>query len=303
MSSAEQAVTAAPLPGRPPDPRRLGIAAVIVDSALAAAFGLFVAMNAPSPPLDVIPRAPVLAAILMTPALVGAIGALTRSPVVLLAAGVACFMKSLIAFSGISLVFLLPAVLYVRAASSGGESVSPGLSAGRVLFFIALAAPIVTVVVLTAGVFVLPLLMVAALAPALRRRGRRWRPPMSRRSIVLGVAIVAIWFGTLSGISMWTETVCWTGRQTADGIAYERVPETNSFTFGRNDVGGGCDSGIPTPEGVARVAVLSLLVIGLSLVAARSSRPADPPRGSAVEGPGEPSAPGPAPTLPDPERG
>jgi hypothetical protein len=39
------------------------------------------------------------------------------SPSVLVAAGVLCLLQSVVAFSGVTLVFLLPAIGFLRAAS------------------------------------------------------------------------------------------------------------------------------------------------------------------------------------------
>ena len=53
----------------------------------------------------------VLALLLMLPAAIAAIGAWRRSGPLLIAAGVLCLAQSFIAFSGVTLPFLVPAIL------------------------------------------------------------------------------------------------------------------------------------------------------------------------------------------------
>ena len=55
--------------------------------------------------------------LLATPGLIGWIGAWTRRPTVVVAAGVICLLQSVVAFSGVTLVYLLPAIGFLRAAT------------------------------------------------------------------------------------------------------------------------------------------------------------------------------------------
>ncbi len=95
------------------DPRRLGLGAAAIVAGYACVVGLISAAagaNDPGPP-EVVPRPVVLALLLMLPAAVAAIGAWRRSGPLLLAAGVLCLAQAFIAFSGVTLPFVVPAIL------------------------------------------------------------------------------------------------------------------------------------------------------------------------------------------------
>ncbi|MEO8571301.1 MAG: hypothetical protein ABI553_06325 [Chloroflexota bacterium] len=111
------------------DPRRLGLGAagIIVGYALvvaAVSAGARGGLGEFSPP-EVIPR-PVLLAVLGTlAAAVGAIGAMRRSRPVLVAAGIVCLAQSFIAFSGITIPFIVPAFLLLGLGAEPGEDRTP----------------------------------------------------------------------------------------------------------------------------------------------------------------------------------
>jgi hypothetical protein len=65
-----------------------------------------------------IPRGAVLFGVFSLPGLVGLLGTSARRPALLLAAGVTSTLGSFIAFSGVSLIFLMPALLMLAGAIS-----------------------------------------------------------------------------------------------------------------------------------------------------------------------------------------
>jgi hypothetical protein len=107
-------------------PRRMGLfaAAVIV------AYGLFVAVlplvlyNDPRPPWW-IDRPIALFSLFAVPAVVAAIGALRGVGPLLAAAGVICLLQAYIAFSGVMIGFVVPAVVLLWAASAGSTMEMP----------------------------------------------------------------------------------------------------------------------------------------------------------------------------------
>ena len=110
------------------DPRRLGLAA----AAIIAGYALVVAAvsaNAPATtelrPLELVPAPIRLALLFLLPAAIGAIGAIRRSRPILVAAGVLCLAQSFVAFSGVSIPFVVPAIvllaLGVRSDGTGSS--------------------------------------------------------------------------------------------------------------------------------------------------------------------------------------
>jgi hypothetical protein len=94
--------------------RRLGVAA----AAIIAGYALAVAANSASTtatvelrPPEVVPSPIRLALLFLLPAVVAAIGAMRRSRPILVAAGVLCLAQSFVAFSGITIPFVVPAFL------------------------------------------------------------------------------------------------------------------------------------------------------------------------------------------------
>jgi hypothetical protein len=95
------------------DPRRLGLAGAAIIGGYACAVGL-ISANAGATdmgPPDVVPRPVILALLLMVPAAVAAIGAWRRSGPILVAAGLLCLAQAFIAFSGVTIPFVIPAIL------------------------------------------------------------------------------------------------------------------------------------------------------------------------------------------------
>jgi hypothetical protein len=120
-------------PNRRParDPRRLGLAAAGIIAGLAlwvAAISAGLVGDLVSDDLGppaVVPRPILLGALLMLPALVSAIGAIRRSHPILIAAGVLCLAQSFTSFAGVSIPFLVPAVLLLALGGNGGSAETP----------------------------------------------------------------------------------------------------------------------------------------------------------------------------------
>ncbi len=117
--SADGARDAAPHPAAMRT-RRMGL----VAAALISVYGLFVAVlplilyDDPRPPWSAY-RPVSLFGLFAVPAVVAAIGAIWARRSLLVAAGVVCLLQSLIAFSGVTVGFMIPAILLL--ALGGGE--------------------------------------------------------------------------------------------------------------------------------------------------------------------------------------
>ena len=122
------------------DPRRLGLgaAAIIAGYALVvAAISAAVTADEFGPP-QAVPRPLLLAALLMLPAAVAAIGAIRRSRPMLLAAGALCLAQSFIAFSGVTIPFVVPAFLLLAIGIQGSGLEHPRLGLVGGLFVVGL---------------------------------------------------------------------------------------------------------------------------------------------------------------------
>ena len=110
--------------------------------------------------------------LLAAPGVLALIAAATGRAPVAVAAGVLCLLQSVIAFSGVTLVFLIPAVtIFWAAGDRGSSSAEPSpLRAGRVLVAVIVGVPIVFVSIATLG-FLSPvvLVLVAGIAGLARR--------------------------------------------------------------------------------------------------------------------------------------
>ena len=75
-----------------------------------------------------VPRPVVIALLLGMPAVLAVLGAYHRTRLLLFAAGVLCALQSIVAFSGVTLVFLLPGILLIGAGLEpmGSTSLWPG---------------------------------------------------------------------------------------------------------------------------------------------------------------------------------
>lgn len=96
---------------------RLGYAAVLLLFGLAGGLALlllFISGSAPDP--DLLPRPLVLGALYATPGLIAFIGLRGRRPSLLVAAAIALGVGAFLSFSGLTLIFLLPAILLLGSA-------------------------------------------------------------------------------------------------------------------------------------------------------------------------------------------
>jgi hypothetical protein len=224
----------------------------------------------PSPP-EPIPRGIALFVLFALPAAIGAIGAISTDRALLAAAAILSAAGSVIAFSGITLLFLAPALAFAVAAGGGNRGEPrprrPILLTVSVLI---VGGAAVVMAVLDLGLFAFPLIILVVLGIGLAR-GRH-------RRVTLGGGIAAMLIvvaGIGAGWSLFalTETLCWEAHQTPSGIEYRSVPETSMHVFpaGTDIVASGCDGGAFTPRGAGIAAVLSL---GAMVVAAvRASSP------------------------------
>jgi hypothetical protein len=251
--------------GITPAARRLaGIAAAGVVASAAGIWVLATRGDSLEPP-EPFGRALVSAVLLASPGIVGWIGAWTHRRAVLIAAGVLCLLQSAVAFSLVTLVFLLPAVAFLRAATSEARAgPRPKLDPVRVVIAVLLGVPVAIAVTMTLGVIGILLLALFAGLAASRRPGR---PPVRllRADAIRGAAIVCLVVGAWMTSFALTETTCWSGSQEADGsITWRRIAVTNELSVGSDEFVQTCSSGTLTSTGAAIGAGL----LALSLVAA-----------------------------------
>jgi len=113
------------------DPRPLGLGAAAIIAGHAVVVGLISAAAGAgdlSPP-EVVPAPLTLAALLSLPAGIAAIGAWRRSGPILAAAGVLCLVQSVIAFSGVTIPFVVPGILLLGVAGRSGMDAPAGRAA------------------------------------------------------------------------------------------------------------------------------------------------------------------------------
>ncbi len=226
------------------------------------------------------------------PAAIGWLGARSARRPLLTSAGLLYLPLAVLAFSGVTLPFLLPALLYLRAAATREPVASsaelprpPGRSSRRSL--IALAAvlasvPIVLWIVASLGIFgVVGVVAVAGLAPALTRRvqptaadrssGRPGRTMRAQLRGALGAAaIVALVLAAGAAAIGTTEERCWIRADTPSGPLFQQIPPTNTITLQGGETAGGCDGGTYTPAGMALESFLLVAAIGTALLVTRS---------------------------------
>jgi hypothetical protein len=96
---------------------------------------------------------------------------------------------------------------------------------------------------------------------------------LSRRARFAGLLVVAL------GIAAWvvpfamSETVCWMARTGPDGsMVYTRIPNTDTITLGVSDVGGGCDGGAFTLEGLMLAGVVAIGALAMAGLGAGAGR-------------------------------
>jgi hypothetical protein len=136
---------AAPEPQRPGrDPIRLGVGAAGIIAGYAVAVAA-ISASAREPgelgPPDAVPRPLLLAGLLMVPAAIAFVGAIRRSGLILIAAGVMCLLQAFVAFSGVTIPFVAPALLLLALGAEQRDPVrKPALVAGVLVIFLGLGA-------------------------------------------------------------------------------------------------------------------------------------------------------------------
>jgi hypothetical protein len=192
----------------------------------------------------------------------------------------------------VTLPFLLPALLYLRAAATREPAASqpeqlraPGRSSRRSL--IALAAvltsvPIILRIVVSLGIFgVVGVVVVAGLAPTLVRRVQPTpadrspgRPAGTMRAQPLGApaaaTIIALVLAAGAAAIGTTEERCWIRADTPSGPVFRQIPPTSTITLQAGETAGGCDGGVYTPAGIALESGLLVGAIGTALLVTRA---------------------------------
>jgi hypothetical protein len=257
--------------------RCIGLLGAAVQLILAAVLGGIASGGSafPNPP-EVVPRGIAIGLLYAAPGVVGAIGAIGGRRSVLAAASFASAIGSVVAFSGVTVIFLVPALLF--AAAAGAAEARPATRSistrqvWRLAAFAIVAVPVVVLATLTLGIFVIPAIALLVLVIEIARGAA----PASLGDRLTGLGIGAVVGGLVIG-SGWflfsmTETRCWAAYQTPSGIEYRTVPEVESgmIQLGRSEIAGGCDSGELTPRGAALAAVLAGGAIGVALLASRA---------------------------------
>jgi hypothetical protein len=258
-----------------PARRLAGIAGASVI-AFAVAIWLLAGQYDGSEPPDLVSRGLASAVLLGAPGLIGLIGAVTRRRTVLVAAGVACLFQSAISFSGVTLIYLVPAILFLRSATDGGwTSPSEPIRPLRVALAALVAVPVALIIVLNVGFLgVVLLALVAGVASSMRRGGRR--NGLTGGEAARGVAIVLLVIGAWAATLVLAETVCWIAHEAPGGaITWERIPPTNTLALEAGDVSGGCAGGTITPTGAAVAGGLLALAVGLAAFPDRRRRPVE----------------------------
>jgi hypothetical protein len=172
-----------------------------------------------------IPRPIVTAVLLAVPAAVASIAVIRRSRLMLVTAGLLALFQSFVAFSGVTLGFLVPALLLIVLGVRAGESDDRSRPSWRQL---------------ATGVLVIGLVVSAWL-------------------VVLGTS----------------ETVCWIARLGPDGTPiYRQIPVTDTISVAPSEIGGGCDSGVPTAAGLLTGGVLILGALALAWLGSAAEIPA-----------------------------
>jgi hypothetical protein len=263
--------------------RSLGLLATAMAAACATGLaGVAAANQSPGPPA-VIPWPVLFGAILGMPAVIGGLGAVAGRRSLLVAAGVLCLAQSVLSFSGVTLVLLLPALVFLRAAvtvpplepAHEPEPREP-VRVLRWLALIAVAVPVALLTVLNLGIVgIVGLVALAAALPALRRRAAR---RVSLTDGFIGIATVALVLAAMFSAFANTQTVCWNASSTPAGIVYQWIPaqEEGPVPIDSGIVSSGCSGGQPTFEGTALTGVLLIGAIAIAVLAALTRRDAGP---------------------------
>lgn len=258
-----------------PQSRRLAVIAGAVVLAGSAAIWLLGRQSVDLEPPDLVSRGLASAILLAVPGIIGLIGASLGRRTVVMAAGVLCLVESAIAFSGATLIYLVPAIAFLRSATARNEAPpTPPIQPIRVLVAAVVSVPIAILVIFNLGILgILALAILAGLA-ASRPRGAT-RLEFTCGDALRGVAIVALVIGAWVATFVLAETTCWIGHGTPGGaISWERIPPSNTGTLGPGDVVSTCSGGTITPAGVGGAGGLVAIAIAIAALPVRRGRPA-----------------------------
>ncbi len=259
--------------------RTLGLIGAAVQVGLAVMLALVAGRPDafPNPP-QLIPRGVALAMLFLMPAIIGGIGAVSGRRSLLAAAAVLSTVGSILSFSGVTLLFLAPALIFGAAAGAGavgnGTRQRPGWQA---LGLLTLATVGVIAASLVLGIFIIPVIVLLVVALQLSRGAIRRDEGASPTGVAAALGIVALVIGAAVALFGLTGTQCWRAERTPTGIEYRDVPgdASGTISLGPNEVAGGCDSGVPTAGGLAVASILSLAAIGVAVVTASRAAGAD----------------------------
>ena len=236
-----------PVPRLRPSQRVRGFFAAENQLVVAKALlGLVNQLRDPVGPPEPVNRGLALGLIYALPAVVGGLGAWAGRRSLLAAAAIACAVGSVLSFSGVTLLFLVPALLFALAAARPrGARTAPG--AGEMTPPGAKAAP---------------------------RAGRDW--PGAVRGLALAIVLVALMVGSGASLLALTEPRCWIGEESPSGpIVYRIVPDIYGVSVEKGG-SAGCSSADLTVRGAVVAAILGLGALGLAVRAATSRRRGDP---------------------------
>lgn len=254
--------------------RGLGLAGAAAQLALVVLLG-FVGGRPdayPNPPY-LVSRSVVLAGLFAVPAIIGAIGAVSGRRSLLAAAAALSTIGSVLSFSGITLLFLVPALLFGAAAGASDATPRERSRFGlRTVAVLAVGTIGVIALSLRVGIFVIPMIVLLVLVLQVSRGvTRAGVTPGSLRGMAAALAIVALVAGAGVAAFAMTETRCWRAYETPNGIEYRDAPGTangGTISLRPGEIGGGCDSGVPTMGGSAVASVLSVAAIGIATAGA-----------------------------------
>jgi hypothetical protein len=266
----------APAVNRRFDGRRVVSAIASGSIVVLAAVILVLADSSSGPQPPGAGRAFATAALLGAPGAIGLVGAWTGRRTILAAAGILCLLQSVISFSGVTLVYLLPAIVLVRSATGGRPpSERQPIRPSRLVLAAILAIPIVIVVVRLGFLGILGLGLAAAFAAG-RGRGQGLPAP-SVGDVARGAAVVLLVVGGWAASFALAETACWIGHAGPDGaIVWESIPQTDTLTLGPNDVAATCAGGTLTTEGTWLTAGLLVAALAVAALPNSGRRVSDP---------------------------
>jgi hypothetical protein len=250
-----------------------GVAAGSAVAATALLGSIVVANRGDEPLAFVAPSAVAFLGPIVTGSAIAIVGVVRRSAPLLLIAGTMLGVMSVAAFSGVTLILLVPSVLlfYAAAKRDGQPRREPTSVRWLIVFVAAIAtAPVVVLLMTRVGVvgFVAALLLAVVVANVRKRTAgsRTIRP--SARGIALVLVVAALLLAGTIVLYGRTERICWERLETPAGPVESTGPGSPTGEMvltGPSE--GGCGS-VPTADGLA----LGVLLLGLAMAIAVAQR-------------------------------